>query len=80
MKVARAPVALTSDGDVVLNLTAMDVPARAIALAEALRTIEGTVFVGVCLPAREARLLVRDLGLVLPNVTDPAAMRRRRAR
>ena len=78
MKVSQAPAALTSEGDVVLNLTAMDVPPRVADLARALLRVNGAVFVGVCLPAKEARLLLRELALVLPNVTDPAAARRRR--
>ena len=79
--VVEAPVAVTTDGQVVLNLTAFDVPARLPAILAALRTVRGPFFVGVVLNGRERQQLQRDLGLVLPNVTGPIVGRRlRRAR
>jgi hypothetical protein len=79
--VHRSPVAITVDGDIILNLTELDVPARLPAILAAMRSVSGPFFVGVVLTERERRRLQRDLGLVLPNVTGPIIGRRlRRAR
>lgn len=78
--IVRAPIAVTVDGELLLNLTALDVAANPHALAEALQRTDDAVFVGVRLSAKEARTLLRDLALVLPNVTDRVAVHRLRRR
>ncbi len=79
--IAKAPVAVTVDGDIILNLTELDVPARLPAILAAMRSVSGPFFVGVVLSERERRQLQRDVDLVLPNVTGPIIGHRlRRAR
>jgi hypothetical protein len=79
-RIIRSPVAITVDGDIILNLTQLDVPARLPAILAALRSVPGPFFVGVSLSAAEVRRFQRDLDLVLPNVTAPIIGQRLRRR
>ena len=67
----RAELAVTTSGAVLLNLVTIDGTldlAELLALAVAQR---GEVFVGVVLAPSEIKSLVRNVALVLPNVTMP---------
>lgn len=67
----RAELAVTTSGAVLLNLVTIDGTldlAELLALAVAQR---GEVFVGVVLGPSEIKSLVRNVALVLPNVTMP---------
>jgi hypothetical protein len=78
--IIRSPVAITVDGDIILNVTLLDMPARMPAILAALRSVSGPFFVGVCLSRAEVRRFQRDLDLVLPNVTAPIIGQRLRRR
>jgi hypothetical protein len=78
--ICRSPVAVTIDGDIILNLTELDVPARLAAITAAMNTVHGALFVGVCLSPAEARRFEHELALVLPNVTRPIIGQRLRRR
>lgn len=62
-RVCRAPVALTSDGVLLINLTVFDVPKRLDVLLEAALREPGEVFIGV--PARP-----EEVTLILERVAD----------
>jgi hypothetical protein len=70
-RILRAPLALTSDGAVLLNVVELDVRAVPDALLRAALQQRGAVFVGVALDRHEVRKLSRDVALVLPNVVMP---------
>lgn len=78
--IVKSPVAVTVDGDIILNLTELDVPARLATIVAAMNSVPGALFVGVCLSPAEARRFERELALVLPNVTGPIIGRRLRRR
>ena len=70
-RIHRAELAVTTSGAVLLNLVTIDGTldlAELLALAVAQR---GEVFVGVVLGPSEIKSLVRNVALVLPNVTMP---------
>lgn len=80
LKILRAPIALTSEGDLVLNVLELDLPAEL--EIDGLGTHRAHFFVGILLGREEVRTLMNDLALVLPNVTAPIAgarLRRQRA-
>ena len=79
-RVLRAPLAVTSEGDVLLNVVELDVHADVASVARALAGVDGYVFVGVMLRRYEARGVLRDVAMLLPNVTGPVGSRRRRRR
>jgi hypothetical protein len=73
-------LAVTSEGDALLNVVELDVHADVASVARALVGVGGYVFVGVMLPRDEARGVLRDVAMLLPNVTGPVGSRRRRRR
>ena len=79
-RVLRAPLAVTSEGDVVLNVVELDVAADVASVARALAGVNGYVFVGVMLRRDEARGVLRDVAMLLPNVTGQASAGWRRRR
>jgi hypothetical protein len=79
-RVLRAPLAVTSEGDVLLNVVELDVAADVASVVRALAGVDGYVFVGVMLRRDEARGVLRDVAMLLPNVTGPVGSRRRRRR
>jgi hypothetical protein len=82
-QIHRADIAVTSSGDILLNVVALDAPLRLEGLISEARRQRGAVFVGVVLGPREVRRLIDEMGPVLPNVTTriagPRIWRRRRA-
>jgi len=71
LKILRAPIALTSEGDLVLNVLELDLPVEL--EIDGLSTRRGHYFVGVLLTREEVRAVMNDLVFVLPNVTAPIA-------
>ncbi len=70
-RIHRAELAVTTSGAVLLNLVTID---GTLDLAELLKLAvsqRGEVFVGVVLGPSEIKSLVRNVALVLPNVTMP---------
>ncbi len=70
-RIHRAELAVTTSGAVLLNMAAID---GTLDLAELLKLAvsqRGEVFVGVVLAPSEIKSLVRNVALVLPNVTMP---------
>lgn len=70
-RVVRAPLALATDGTVLLNLTELDVADDADALANAIMEQKNDVFVGIRVSRAELQRLLRDVALVAPSVTLP---------
>lgn len=74
----RAPLAVTSDGRVILNVCELGGPLDSRRLLErALRT-RGALFLGVVLTSHEVDGLVHEAALLLPNITGPLGAGRRR--
>ncbi len=71
MRPSRSPVAVTLDGEVVVNLLELDVNPDPEEIISALRRQRGRVFVGVVLSGREMKRLLREVDLVFPNVLMP---------
>jgi hypothetical protein len=74
----RAPLAVTTDGTVLLNLAAFDAPKHIETLVKLAAAQPGAVFIGVALTASEVAHLVDQTRRILPNVTGPMAVRRQR--
>jgi hypothetical protein len=75
-RVCRAEFAVTADGEVVLNLSAIsDVTGREDLLRIA-RRLPGAIFIGVTLTHREYERLMRRIRKTLPDVMAPIAGRR----
>jgi hypothetical protein len=76
--IERAPIAVTSDGDVLLNVARFDVPKRIEETVKMAVRQRGALFVGVVLSAAEVRRLLDETAMILPNVTGPMVGRRQR--
>jgi hypothetical protein len=76
----RAPLAVTSDGDVLLNVARFDEPKKIEEIVRMAVRQRGAIFIGVALSPTEARRLLDDAAMVLPNVTGPIVGRRQRGR
>jgi hypothetical protein len=74
----RAPLALTSDGEVLLNVARFDVPKKIEEVVLMALRQRGAIFIGVALSSVEARRLLDDAAIVLPNVTGLLVGRRQR--
>ncbi len=74
----RAPLGLTSDGIVLLNVATFDVPKKLEEIVRMARRQRGAVFVGVALSRREVERLLGESALILPNVTGPLVGGRQR--
>jgi hypothetical protein len=82
-RVCRAELAITSEGDVLLNVLALNDVRRLDELLKLAKRERGAVFIGVALSPSGRRRLAREVQLILPNATIPIAGRRfwaRRAR
>jgi hypothetical protein len=69
--IERAPIAVTSDGDVLLNIARFDVPKRIEEIVKMAVRQRGAVFIGVVLSKTEVARLLDETALILPNVTGP---------
>ena len=72
----RALLAVTNEGEVLLNVARFDVPKK---IEESVRFAlrqRGAVFIGVALSPAEVRRLLDEAAMVLPNVTGPMVGRR----
>jgi hypothetical protein len=76
--VDRAPLAVTSDGTVLLNVARFDVPRRIEDIVRVAMSQSGAVFIGVALSAAETRRLRDELAMLVPNATGPLVGRRQR--
>jgi hypothetical protein len=74
----RAPLAVSSDGNVLLNVARFDVPKKIEDIVRTALRQRGAVFIGVALSAAEVRRLLDEAAMVLPNVTGPLVGRRQR--
>jgi hypothetical protein len=72
----RAPVAVTSDGDVRLNVARFDVPKRIEEIAGMARRQGGAVLIGVALSPAEVTRLLDEATMILPNAAGPMVARR----
>jgi hypothetical protein len=79
-RVCRAELAITSEGEVLLNVLALDDVSTLDRVLQLARRQPGAVFVGLALSPSERRLLTRGVRMILPNATAPVAGRRFRAR
>ncbi len=79
-RIHRADLAVSTEAAVLLNLAPFDPELDVFALLERAVAEPGEVFIGVVLPPKEVERLVREVGLVLPNVTGPLGSRRLRRR
>jgi hypothetical protein len=81
-RICRADIAVTSGGDVLLNVVTLDAPLTLEGLIREARRQRGAVYVGVVLGRHEVRRLIDEMGPVLPNVTTriagPRIWRKRR--
>ena len=75
-RICRAELAITSGGELLLNVAALDAPLTPEGLIAEARRQRGAVFVGIVLGGGETRKIVREVGPVLPNVTTGIAGRR----
>lgn len=78
-RISRARLALTSEGDLVLNAADLDVRLTPGDVLTAALEQRGEVFIGVVLSRRERQLVLREGALILPNITGPLCGRRIRA-
>jgi hypothetical protein len=74
----RAQLAVTSDGDVLLNVARFDVPKKIEEIVKMALRQRGAVFVGVVLSPAEVKRLLDEAAMLLPNVTGPMVGRRQR--
>ena len=74
----RAPLAVTSEGVVLLNVARFDVPKKIQEIVRVALQQRGAVFIGVALSPAEVRRLLDEAAMVLPNVTGPLVSRRQR--
>lgn len=77
-RLVHTPLALTGEGQVLLNLTQLDLPRSPPALLQAALELRATLFVGMVLTASEQDRLLRDLALLVPNATIPLIAGRHR--
>ena len=76
--VDRALLAVTSEGEVLLNVARFDVPKKIEDIVRTALRQRGAVFIGVALSPAEVRRLLDEAAMVLPNVTGPLVGRRQR--
>ena len=74
----RAPLAVTSNGDVLLNVARFDVPKKVEEVVRMALRQRGAVFIGVALSPAEVRRLLGEAAMLLPNTTGPMVGRRQR--
>jgi hypothetical protein len=74
----RAQLAVTSDGDLLLNVARFDMPKRIEEIVRMALRQRGAVFIGVVLSPAEVKQLLAEAAMVLPNVTAPMVGRRQR--
>jgi hypothetical protein len=74
----RAPLAVTSDGTVLLNVARFDVPRRIEEIVRVAMSQRGVVFIGVALSPAETKRLLKEVALILPNASAPLVGRRQR--
>jgi len=74
----RAQLAVTSDGDVLLNMARFDMPKRIEEIVRMALRQRGAIFIGVALSPAEVRRLLDESAMILPNVTGPMVGRRQR--
>ena len=79
-RIHRADLAVSMDGAVLLNIAPFGENLDAATLLKLALAQPGELFIGVALSPSEVTRLVRDVGLVLPNVTGPLVGRRLRRR
>ena len=74
----RAQLAVTSDGDVLLNVARFDVPKKVEEVVRMALRQRGAVFIGVALSPTEVRRLLDEAAMLQPNATGPMVGRRQR--
>lgn len=74
--VCGAELAVTSDGELVLNVRALEGSTKLEALVRQAGQQPGAVFVGVVLTPKEAQNVVNELSRILPNATRLVAAKR----
>jgi hypothetical protein len=74
----RAPIGVTSDGDVLLNVACFDTPTNLEEIVRLAVRQRDAVFIGVALSPAVVRRLLDEAAMVLPNVTGPMVGRRQR--
>jgi hypothetical protein len=74
----RAQLAVTSDGDLLLNVARFDMPKRIEEIVRMALRQRGAVFIGVVLSPAEVKQLLDEAAMVLPNITGPMVGRRQR--
>ncbi len=76
----RAPLALTTDGTVLVNVAGFDTPKRIETLVKLAVAQRGAVFIGIALTPAEVAHLIDQTRRILPNITGPMVVRRQRRR
>jgi hypothetical protein len=79
-RVSKAPLAVTSDGDVAVNTYQLSVGRGLAAVIEVAKKSEGELFVGAIVPGRMRAVLLKDIDDVLADVVGrlgPHLMKRR---
>ena len=79
-RIHRADLAVSTEAAVLLNLAPFHPELDLSGVLERAVDEPGAVFIGVVLLPKEVGRLVREVGLVLPNVTGPLGGRRLRRR
>jgi hypothetical protein len=74
----RAQLAVTSDGDVLVNVARFDMPKKVEEIVKMALRQRGAIFIGVALSPSEVKRLLDEAAIVLPNVTGPMVGRRQR--
>jgi hypothetical protein len=74
----RAPLAVTSDGDVLLNIARFDEPKKIEEIVRMAVRQRGAIFIGIALSRREVKRLLDDAAMVLPNLTATLEGKRQR--
>jgi hypothetical protein len=74
--VCGAELAVTSDGELVLNVRALEGSTKLESLVRRASQQLGAIFVGVVLTRKEARNVVTEIGRILPNATRLGAAKR----
>ena len=74
----RAQLAVTSEGDVLLNVARFDVANRVEDVVRMALRQRGAIFIGVALSPAEVTRLLDEAAVLLPNATGPMVGRRQR--
>jgi len=75
-----AQLAVTIDGDVLINVARFDVPKKIEEIVKMALRQRGAIFIGVALSPAEVRRLLDEAAMILPNVTGPMVGRRQRGK